>query len=82
MIPLKQTVQIYSSALYHGGGILFIDSNNNQLFSMDLDVNRPVADLRLYTIKDSTFHGPIPEQMLADKITSLSSVKIFRRVKD
>lgn len=52
------------------------------LFTMDMDVNRPAAETKLYTIDGFTFRGVVVEQMLADKICAVSSEKVFRRIKD
>lgn len=52
------------------------------LFTMDIDVNRPVVDTKIYEISGIHFRGVSPSQMIADKITVVSSEKIFRRIKD
>lgn len=52
------------------------------LFSMDIDVNRPVAPTKMYEIDGFRFRGVSPVQMIADKIVVVSSDKIFRRIKD
>lgn len=52
------------------------------LFTMDMDVNRPAAETKLYTIDGFSFRGVVVEQMLADKICAVSSEKVFRRIKD
>lgn len=52
------------------------------LFTMDLDVNRPVQPTQLYVIDEFTFRGISPSQMLADKVSVVSSEKVFRRIKD
>lgn len=52
------------------------------LFTMDMDVNRPAAETKLYTIDGFSFRGVVVEQMLADKICAVSSGKVFRRIKD
>ena len=53
-----------------------------ELFSMDMDVNRPMVETRLYEIAGLTFQGVSPTQMIADKVSAVSSNKVFRRVKD
>lgn len=52
------------------------------LFTMDIDVNRPAVQTRIYEISDIRFRGVSVNQMLADKISAVSGDKIFRRVKD
>lgn len=52
------------------------------LFSMDIDVNRPKTATRLYEIDGFKFYGIAPVQMLADKVSVVSTDKVFRRVKD
>ncbi len=53
-----------------------------KLFSMDIDVNRPIPPTKIYEIAGFKFRGVSPNQMLADKIYVLSTDKIFRRIKD
>ena len=53
-----------------------------ELFSMDLDVNRPMPETRLYEIAGLTFRGISPTQMIADKLSVVSTDIVFRRVKD
>ncbi|WP_102342449.1 hypothetical protein [Galactobacillus timonensis] len=53
------------------------------VFSMDMDINRqPIPSTQMY--EDSYFHfrGVLPSKMIADKVTVVSSDKVFRRVKD
>ncbi len=52
------------------------------LFTMDIDVNRPKMPTRIYEVDDIIFRGLTPNQMIADKVSVLSSDKIFRRIKD
>lgn len=52
------------------------------LFSMDIDVNRPVPQTKMYEVDGLHFRGVAPAQMFADKISVVSSEKVFRRVKD
>lgn len=64
-------------------GFDLIDPETEEtLFSMDVDVNRPVQPTQLYTVEGLMFRGISPSQMLADKISAVSSDKVFRRVKD
>lgn len=52
------------------------------LFTMDMDVNRPVQPTRIYEVAGLRFRGVSPDQMLADKISVISTGKVFRRIKD
>lgn len=52
------------------------------LFSMDIDVNRPVAPTKIYEVSGLRFRGVTPLQMIADKISVISTDKVFRRIKD
>lgn len=52
------------------------------LFTMDIDVNRPVPPTRIYEIAGVSFCGVSPLQMISDKLASISSEKVFRRIKD
>ncbi|MBO4903397.1 MAG: nucleotidyl transferase AbiEii/AbiGii toxin family protein [Lachnospiraceae bacterium] len=58
------------------------NSTEEILFTMDLDVNRPITPTRIYEIQGIRFCGSAPKQMLADKISVISSDKVFRRIKD
>ena len=51
-------------------------------FSMDIDVNRPVPPIRVYEVAGLRFCGVAPVQMIADKISVISTDKVFRRIKD
>ncbi len=57
-------------------------STGEILFSMDIDVNRPATPTKIYEIEGFTFRGVAPSQMLADKISAISTDKVFRRIKD
>lgn len=52
------------------------------LFTMDMDVNRPVQPTQIYEVVGLRFRGISPDQMLADKISVISTGKVFRRIKD
>lgn len=52
------------------------------LFTMDVDVNRPVPPTRIYEVDGLRFCGVSPIQMIADKVAAVSSDKVFRRIKD
>jgi len=52
------------------------------LFTMDIDVNRPVVETRIYEVAEIRFRGSALLPMLADKLFVVSGDKVFRRVKD
>lgn len=52
------------------------------LFTMDIDVNRPVSPTRIYEVEGLRFRGVSPSQMIADKLSVISTDRVFRRVKD
>lgn len=52
------------------------------LFTMDMDVNRPVPPTRIYEVGGVRFCGVSPTQMIADKLSAISTDKVFRRIKD
>ncbi len=58
------------------------ESTGEILFSMDIDVNRPIPPTKIYEVAGLRFRGVSPTQMIADKISAISTDKVFRRVKD
>lgn len=52
------------------------------LFSMDIDVNRPIPPTKIYEVEGLRFCGVSPVQMVADKVAAISTDKVFWRVKD
>ena len=52
------------------------------VFSMDIDVNRPIPPTKIYVVDGLQFRGVASSQMIADKVSVLSSEKVFRRIKD
>ncbi|MBR5137452.1 MAG: nucleotidyl transferase AbiEii/AbiGii toxin family protein [Clostridia bacterium] len=52
------------------------------LFTMDVDVNRPIAPTKIYEVEGLRFCGVSPSQMIADKVAAISTDKVFRRIKD
>ena len=51
------------------------------LFTMDIDVNRPLSPTKIYEIEGIRFCGISPLQMVSDKIAAISTDKVFRRIK-
>lgn len=52
------------------------------LFSMDVDVNRPIPPTKIYEVEGLRFCGVSSSQMIADKVAAISTDKVFRRIKD
>ena len=52
------------------------------LFTMDVDVNRPASKTKIYEVNGIHFCGVAPSQMIADKISAISTDRVFRRIKD
>ena len=81
---LDLTVSIYR--MYGEGrsaGFELADSNTGELlFTMDMDVNRPIPPTKIYEVAGIRFCGAVPIQMIADKVAAISSGKVFRRIKD
>lgn len=64
-------------------GFELIDKSTGEiLFSMDIDVNRPIPPTKIYEVAGLRFRGVSLAQMIADKISAISTDKVFRRVKD
>ena len=65
-------------------GFDIIDHDTGEkYFSMDIDVNRwPAAQTKLYEVNDLHFRGVVPVNMIVDKISAISTDKVFSRVKD
>lgn len=57
-------------------------STGEKLFSMDIDVNRPIQPTKIYEVEGLKFRGVYPVQMMADKLSVISTDKVFRRIKD
>lgn len=57
-------------------------STGELLFTMDVDVNRPVPPTKIYEVEGIRFCGVSPSQMIADKVAAVSTEKVFRRIKD
>lgn len=73
--------RMYSES--RSAGFELIDRATGELlFSMDIDVNRPVPPTKIYEVEGLHFRGVSPAQMIADKVSSISSEKVFRRIKD
>lgn len=81
---LNLTVSLYR--MYGEGRSAGFELRNPEtdeiLFSMDIDVNRPIPPTQIYEIEGFRFRGVSPAQMLADKISVISGDKVFRRIKD
>lgn len=54
----------------------------DELFTIDMDVNRPPIQTKIYEIDGLHFSGASPASMISDKIVAISSDMVFRRIKD
>ena len=64
-------------------GLELLTKNTNEaLFTMDIDVNRPMPLTKVYEVEGLRFKGSTPNQIIADKISAISSNKVFSRIKD
>jgi hypothetical protein len=64
-------------------GFELSDSSSGEiLFTMDIDVNRPAVETKIYEVAKIRFRGSALLPMLADKLSVISGEKVFRRVKD
>ena len=64
-------------------GFELVDKETEEvIFTMDIDVNRPVPPTKIYEVEGFRFCGVAPVQMIADKLAVISSDKVFRRIKD
>ena len=52
------------------------------IFTMDIDVNRPEILTKIYEAEGIKFRGSVLNQMIADKVSAISTNKVFRRIKD
>lgn len=81
---IKLSVNIYR--MYGEGrsaGFELKESSTDEiLFTMDVDVNRPVSSTKIYEVEGIRFCGVSPSQMIADKLSAISTDKVFRRIKD
>ena len=79
-------VEVHMNRMYGKGrsaGFTFTDrETKEELFLMDMDVNRPIPEMQIYEIEGLRFRGVSPTQMIADKASVVSSDKVFRRIKD
>jgi hypothetical protein len=81
-IPLTVSIYRMYGEERSAGFELKNSSTDEIIFSMDLDVNRPIIPTRIYEIQGIRFCGSALKQMLADKVSVISTDKIFRRIKD
>ena len=51
------------------------------MFTMDIDVNRPEVETRIYEIAEMRFRGSALSPMLADKLSVLSGKKFSEELK-
>ena len=59
-------------------GFELVDRNTDEiLFTMDVDVNRPITPTQIYEVDGICFRGVSPLQMIADKVAVVSTGKVF-----
>ena len=64
-------------------GFELADRNTGEIiFTIDMDVNRPAQETKVYEVAGMCFCGVSPVHMIADKLVVVSSRKVFRRIKD
>ncbi len=56
-------------------------STGDELFTMDMDVNRPPMQTKMYEVDGLSLSGASHASMISDKIVAISSDKVFRRIK-
>jgi len=63
------------------GFYIIENATDEKIVTMDVDI-RPIYGSTTYHYGEVSIHGVLATEILADKITVLSSVKMFRRTKD
>ncbi|MBR0091541.1 MAG: nucleotidyl transferase AbiEii/AbiGii toxin family protein [Lachnospiraceae bacterium] len=64
-------------------GFELTDGDSGEImFTIDMDVNRPTQETKIYEVAGMHFCGVAPVHMIADKLVVVSSEKVFRRIKD
>lgn len=95
MADLVESVNTALSTMPHGlkavahrdygekqsAGLKIVVSNGDEVLKMDIDIKQ-VESTRIYWYGTLSFRGTTVNQILCDKISSLSGEKIFRRIKD
>ena len=81
-IELKISIYRMYGESRSGGFNLTDKATDEILFTMDVDVNRPIPPTKVYEIEGIRFCGVSPIQMIADKTAVVSTDKVFRRIKD
>lgn len=62
-------------------GFELIDKDTDEvLFTMDMDVNRPVPPTRIYEVEGIRFCGVSTSQMIADKLSAISTILHFKGI--
>ena len=81
-IPLKVSIYRMYGAKRSAGFDLRNPSTGEIIFTMDIDVNRPKTPTKIYEIEGIRFSRSVLNQMIADKVSVVSTDKVFRRIKD
>lgn len=66
---------------HQSAGFQIVDKNGDLLTKIDVDVDK-APDISIYKIQDIMFNGASIENIMADKISALSTRHVFRRAKD
>lgn len=81
-ITLK-AVAYRNYGLGKSAGFNILDSVGRKVFSIDISMkSNPYYIVYTTNINQIKFYGSAPEKMFADKLRGISTVKIYRRVKD
>ena len=81
------SVDLYAKLIREYGdkksaGIVIVDKRTDYpVVEMDISINK-VQESKIYTYDELTIKGVLPSEILADKVSVLSTSKIFRRAKD
>ncbi len=82
VIPLLVYLNRMHGERRSAGFTLYDKDSLEELFTMDIDVNRPMSQTKIYEIIGIRFRGVIPVYIIADKVFVISTNKVFRRIKD
>ena len=81
-LPLRiQLYRMYGEGRSAGFEVMEYATGEN-LFTMDVDINRPATPTKIYEVEGIRFCGVSPSQMTADKVYAVSTDIVFRRIKD
>ena len=64
------------------GFVITDTETGNTITKMDVDVRKYESGYAEYYYGNTIFHGVTPDQIICDKISAISSARVFRRTKD